>query len=544
MAPLACTGATPAPDPTESPAPASIVAGTPLPANTPTPPADPTPTEAPGPPDPPTKTPRPATTPATQPTLEPTETPPLVGRFAPIRLQDSQSLQSALSEGELACIGDAPDTLARVREWPSQESKDEMLRLIGCLSDETLARLFVAGFMPGPEPLSLETSDCVRAVFAVIDPQEVMTAGIEDDPERAGRAMAASTAAATTTTACLNDLEWERSVWMTEIGPQDRADQQCLLETLGGPGEMAETMTAAGEGDFSSLDEAAATCGLDRGPATDQGPADPQTTPMPKPSGTARETTTTLVITVAEISGDIPEYDRSEWRHWVDADGDCRDARQEVLIAESLETVTFETERQCRVETGRWWAPHLGHHLGNPSHVDVDHHVPLKNAHLSGGWRWDAERKEEYANYLEDPAHLVAISARHNRSKGARGPEEWAPPDNSLWCQYATDWTQTKERWELTMTPVESAIVMDMLGTCEVPPRYAVETLEHLGSVTGEDRPTPEPEISSSVYESCAEAAEAGEQRALGSRGGGEGFPQAAVPSAGDGDGDGVVCER
>ena len=34
------------------------------------------------------------------------------------------------------------------------------------------------------------------------------------------------------------------------------------------------------------------------------------------------------------------------------------------------------------METGQWWAPHLGHHLGNPSHLDVDHHVPLRNAHV------------------------------------------------------------------------------------------------------------------------------------------------------------------
>ena len=183
------------------------------------------------------------------------------------------------------------------------------------------------------------------------------------------------------------------------------------------------------------------------------------------------------MITVSEIPEGIPEYDRGEWRHWVDEDGDCRDARQEVLVEESLEPVTFETDRKCRVEWGRWWAPHLQHHLENPRHIDVDHHVPLKNAHLSGGWNWDAERKERYANDLANPAHLVAISARHNRSKGARGPEEWAPPDNDLWCDYATDWTQIKERWGLTMTSYEAAIVMDMLGTCEDPPRYEVETL-------------------------------------------------------------------
>ena len=246
------------------------------------------------------------------------------------------------------------------------------------------------------------------------------------------------------------------------------------------------------------------------------------------------------MITVAEIPAGIPEYDRSEWRHWVDEDRDCQDARQEVLIAESLEPVEYEDDRQCRVESGRWWAPHLGHHLENPRHIDVDHHVPLKNAHISMGWRWSPESKEQYANYLGEENHLVAISARHNRSKGARGPEDWAPPDNALWCDYATDWAEIKQGWSLTMTPREAAIVMDMLHTCEDPPEIEVETLDYLGAVTREDKPAPEPE--ETVYESCDEAAATGEPRVLGSRGGGQGFPKAMVPSARDGDGDGVVC--
>ena len=247
-----------------------------------------------------------------------------------------------------------------------------------------------------------------------------------------------------------------------------------------------------------------------------------------------------LVITVAEIPGGIPEYDRSEWKHWVDEDGDCQDARQEVLIEESLEPVTFEDDRQCRVEAGRWWAPYLGHHLGNPRHIDVDHHVPLKNAHLSGGWAWSPEEKERYANYLDDPGHLIAISSRHNRSKGARGPEEWAPPDNDLWCQYALDWTEIKQRWGLTMTPVESEIVMDMLGTCADPPEVELEAMERLMIVPGQDKPEEE----DLAYSSCEEAAAAGVQRVQGNQGEGQGFPKEMVPSARDGDGDGIVCER
>ena len=90
------------------------------------------------------------------------------------------------------------------------------------------------------------------------------------------------------------------------------------------------------------------------------------------------------------------------------------------------------------------------------------------------------------------------------------------------------------------MTPVESEIVMDMLGTCENPPEHEVETLDYLGSVTGVDKPTAEPE--GTVYENCEDAAAAGELREQGSRPGGQGFPAQTVPSARDGDG--VVCER
>ena len=64
--------------------------------------------------------------------------------------------------------------------------------------------------------------------------------------------------------------------------------------------------------------------------------------------------------------------------------------------------------------------------------------------------------------------------------------------------------------------------------------------MDYLGSVTGEDKTEGE----SSVYGSCEEAAEAREERVQGSRGGGRGFPKALVPSARDGDGDGIVCEQ
>lgn len=64
--------------------------------------------------------------------------------------------------------------------------------------------------------------------------------------------------------------------------------------------------------------------------------------------------------------------------------------------------------------------------------LDIDHLVPLKNARDSGGWAWSLDRKKEYANYLGEPDHLIAVTSGANRSKGAKGPDEWRPPRRRL----------------------------------------------------------------------------------------------------------------
>ena len=332
-----------------------------------TPTTAPTPTAAPastapvtteGPTERPTAAPTPTL--ASPPALEPTATPAPPGVLAPLQALDSGEMFSELSDAEKECIGQNPE---------------RQTRYIGCFEDETIDRIFLAGFVPGPRPLSQESSDCVRAAFEVIDPREVMTAGIEGDP---GRAMAGSMAALSVTVACLNDEEWEATAPQVGMSLDEREGMQCLLVALGGPGPMAAAMTAAQEGEFAELASAGAECGLDMGSP----PGQPPGTPSPAPKATMEAPTTapttttpgstptrmpttatpaptptpsnTLVITVAAIPADIPDYHRSDWRHWVDEDGDCLDARQEVLVAESLVAVTFESDRECRVETGQW----------------------------------------------------------------------------------------------------------------------------------------------------------------------------------------------
>ncbi len=199
-------------------------------------------------------------------------------------------------------------------------------------------------------------------------------------------------------------------------------------------------------------------------------PATTEPTPTPAtPSATRAADGLVLQVAVAPVAPDLPDYDRGDWRHWVDDDGDCRNARQEVLIEESLTPVAFESSEECRVESGSWVGPYTGIEVSDPSDLDVDHMVPLQNAHRSGAWSWDRDRKLEYANYLGYEDHLIATTSSANRSKGSKGPEAWRPPLEAYWCDYATDWVAIKHGWKLTVTEAEFRALREMLDTCPMP---------------------------------------------------------------------------
>lgn len=182
--------------------------------------------------------------------------------------------------------------------------------------------------------------------------------------------------------------------------------------------------------------------------------------PSPKVVGSSVE------LAVAEIPSDLPDYDRGDWKHWIDEDRDCQNARHEVLIHESQIRVQFKDDRKCQVAAGEWYDPYTGDTLTDATKLDVDHMVPLKNAHDSGGWAWDKERKADYANYMVYEDHLIAVTASANRKKGAKGPEGWKPSNKGHWCDYATDWIDIKVKWDLSATKSEWTALQEMLGTC------------------------------------------------------------------------------
>jgi hypothetical protein len=159
-----------------------------------------------------------------------------------------------------------------------------------------------------------------------------------------------------------------------------------------------------------------------------------------------------------------PAYNRADYMSsWRDQDGNCRDTRDEVLLIESIIPATLSADG-CDVLAGLWLDPYTGQQFTNPSDLDIDHMVPLAEAHESGGWRWDADKKSAYANDLHNAKALVAVSASANRSKGSRDPAQWLPTDPALQCEYVKNWVEVKRRHGLEMDVAEAAAIETVLG--------------------------------------------------------------------------------
>ncbi|WP_374962215.1 HNH endonuclease [Spongiibacter tropicus] len=157
-------------------------------------------------------------------------------------------------------------------------------------------------------------------------------------------------------------------------------------------------------------------------------------------------------------------YRREDWPHWSDLDGDCMNTRHEILAASSLVEPRLSPDG-CYVSSGHWIDPFGGETLTRASDLDVDHIIPLKWAHAHGGAKWSRNRKERFAN---DPDNLLAVDDALNQAKGAKGPDNWMPPNPDFHCTYLERWRHICRKYGLEMTATERHDFQEKLSTCEM----------------------------------------------------------------------------
>jgi len=181
--------------------------------------------------------------------------------------------------------------------------------------------------------------------------------------------------------------------------------------------------------------------------------------------GEADDNEISNLLIALKIEPESPDpYDRSLFRHWIDADGDGCNARREVLIAEAIEAPTIGD--RCDLIGGLWYSAFDGVTSDDDSSFDVDHMVPLSEAWDSGANEWSSDRRRAFANDLDLPQALIAVSASSNRSKGDKDPADWLPPLQSYRCQYVEDWVRVKVKWELSVDQREFSAIRGLLATC------------------------------------------------------------------------------
>ena len=209
---------------------------------------------------------------------------------------------------------------------------------------------------------------------------------------------------------------------------------------------------------------------------------------LPSPTAQAADTfsgntkTALASLTIADESR--AGYDRDLFKHWIDVDGDRCNARYEVLIAEAVKRPRIGNG--CSLSGGRWVSAYDGVQTTQTNALDIDHVVPLAEAWDSGANTWSATTRQAFANDLDDPRSLIAVTARSNRQKSDQDPAEWLPTRGR--CTYVVNWIAVKVRWQLSVDPIEHAALSALIDECGL-----TSLRVRIATITYGDTPAPVP---------------------------------------------------
>jgi Protein of unknown function (DUF1524) len=161
-------------------------------------------------------------------------------------------------------------------------------------------------------------------------------------------------------------------------------------------------------------------------------------------------------------------YVRTKFKHWITISRAGQlgcDSRKSVIIDEALVKPTIG--KDCSLTGGKWLSIYDNVEVTDASKLDVDHMVPLAEAWDSGASTWTDLKRQQYANDMTDPRHLIAVTGSSNRSKSDQDPADWVPTNKSYVCEYINNWISIKLRWSLTIDAKEKTALESNLKVCK-----------------------------------------------------------------------------
>lgn len=165
------------------------------------------------------------------------------------------------------------------------------------------------------------------------------------------------------------------------------------------------------------------------------------------------------------------KYKRTEWKHWISYETPCWTTREEVLDRQAEKgSITYldkddketkDKSKACSIKSGIWIDPYSKEKVEDPTKLDIDHTGALSWTAKAGGQEWDKQKKQDYANDFD---HLVATTAKENRTKGDKGPSEWMPESSK--CEYAKVYTHIVKKYKLNLNKADKDTLEKTLNSC------------------------------------------------------------------------------
>lgn len=192
------------------------------------------------------------------------------------------------------------------------------------------------------------------------------------------------------------------------------------------------------------------------------GPLQNGAVPGPGPTPVAQRIAELLTkVAVVPKLPNVPGYDRScspgdgcvFGTAWKDVERTGCDTRNRVLAAQLRDVVFKPGTGDCKVISGVLVDPYTGTTLqfggANRADIEIDHVFALARAWDAGAAGWTHERREGFANDLDN---LLAVSGSENQSKSASGPDRWLPPNKAFVCPYVEKYLGVAVEYGLSIT--------------------------------------------------------------------------------------------